>query len=448
MIAAAQLVAAEGSLRVVCTDLEAASQRHAAAHRRLTTSFEGLPSVWTSPVATTVGRQAEGALQRVAPVSPGLGEAADAVRVLSTTARQLAVELQRYEAAEAAAGRELTDLRWRLSSADPTDVVALETIRAHEQQAQQRQRRATEGIQACTQQWQAACRRASARIGQVDSRLLGVAHDGGLLLTAQQAPGAQAGSSWWQELRDFLFGDVLSFWNGGGERYPVGATSAAAIRMARMSVWARSGAPAIAFPTLANGGLGGLLARIPGLGWVTHPVTQRILTRAGFLGGLFTGVTGGIDVWNHGNPITAFQTEGAGYTSDVGRTVFGFGTAGVATFAIVGLAAPPVLVAVTIGAGVVWIGSEVVKHWDEITAWVGNAWDSTTAFVSDTWSAGTEFVGDAWNSATDTVSGAWDSATDTVSGAWDSATDTVSGAWDSATDTLSNAPLVGGLFGS
>ncbi len=443
MVTSNDLRAAADGLRATSTSLLAASDRLQAFHGDLGGTVPRIREAWTSDLATVVSTRADTLVHQLQPIGPSIGEASHSVSSLASEATSLAEELHRHERAEIEAGSDLAAAQRQRAATDPSDLPALRVIDQRERAALERQRAARAGQAACERSWDAACRRTASELQARSVPLRHLAAQGPLWVPLNGRAGAGGGT--WPQLRDFLFGDVLTFWGGGEDRAPIGAGLAGLIRMARMAGWAKNGGAATAFPTFANGGIGQFLSRAPGMGWLASPVTQTALTRLGFAGGLFTGVTGTWDLIQQGNPVTAFQDRGAGYTADLGRTAFGFGTAGLAGLALLGVAAPPVLVVATIGAGVVWLGSEIVDNWDTIVDWAGTAWDWTTDVASATW-AGARYLGNqAWDAATDVASGAWDAATDVATGAWDAATDVASSAWDGATsvantvtDTASN----------
>jgi hypothetical protein len=79
----------------------------------------------------------------------------------------------------------------------------------------------------------------------------------------------------------------------------------------------------------------------------------------------YSTISDGMAVYDHGNPISAFERDGAGYVADVAR--LGFSTSTTAF-----LVAPnPITGGVVIVTGVVWAGAEVVDHWDEIAEFWG-----------------------------------------------------------------------------
>lgn len=129
--------------------------------------------------------------------------------------------------------------------------------------------------------------------------------------------------------------------------------------------WAGAGTR---YPT---GGWGNPLSRAPGgLG---------MMRGLGVLGGAASTAAGAYNLYQQGNPIDAFEREGAGYVADVAETAF---SASTTAFLI---APNPVTGALAVGTGLVWAGAEVVDHWDEISDGASKAWDTVTD--GDTWAS-------------------------------------------------------------
>ncbi|MBC9227171.1 hypothetical protein GL325_12630 [Aeromicrobium sp. 636] len=90
----------------------------------------------------------------------------------------------------------------------------------------------------------------------------------------------------------------------------------------------------------------------------------------GIVGGVVSTGAGVANLVQQGNPIDAFEREGAGYVADVAETAFSASTTAF-------LVAPnPVTGALAVGSGLVWAGAEVVDHWDEISETASKAWDT------------------------------------------------------------------------
>lgn len=132
--------------------------------------------------------------------------------------------------------------------------------------------------------------------------------------------------------------------------------------------------------------------RLPTGGWAPMGNVLRgglAATRVlGVAGGVFSTGVGVHNLIQQGNPVDAFQREGAGYVADVAETAF---SASTTAFLI---APNPVTGALAVGSGLVWAGAEVVDHWDEISEGASKAWDTVTD-------------GDTWKSVGDTLT-FWD----------------------------------------
>lgn len=196
-------------------------------------------------------------------------------------------------------------------------------------------------------------------------------------------------------LAPFLFGDVANFWGGGEQGFPYGALGAGGLRVFRTQKWmravARLGASsdeaARLFPTFNTGlvgrGLTAVGSRVPvtsvanGARWLQTAGATRFFTRVGIVGGVVGTGLGAYDLIQQGNPIDAFEREGAGYVADVAQTAF---SASSTAFFV---APNPVTGALVIGTGVVWAGAEVVDHWDDIVEFGGDAVDAGEELVSD-----------------------------------------------------------------
>jgi uncharacterized protein YukE len=209
------------------------------------------------------------------------------------------------------------------------------------------------------------------------------------------------------DITDFLFGDIANFWGGGDDGFPVGSLGAALLRMSRV---ARGDLP------LFNTGfvgtrLASLLQGGPGvLGqagtWLASPGASTFFKWAGVTGGVVSTGVGLYDLYQQGNPIDAFQENGAGYVADVASTAF---SASSTAFL---LAPNPVTGALVLGTGAVWLGAEVVDNWDSITDWTSDTWDAGTDFVGDVGGAAVDLGGDALDLAGDLGGGALDLAGD------------------------------------
>lgn len=212
---------------------------------------------------------------------------------------------------------------------------------------------------------------------------------------AQQArdAGARALPDW---LAPFFLGDFANFWSGGEDGFPIGSLTAAQIRSYRTYRWLRAvqlGAdPAEAarlFPTFNTGLVGrrlaGGLSSIPWApasragAWLPTSAATAVFTKLNVVGGVVGTGLGAYDLVQQGNPLDAYQRQGAGYVADVASTAFSLSTTAFFLFP------SPFTGALVIASGAVWAGAEVVDHWDEITGWVSDSWDAAGDFSSDAW---------------------------------------------------------------
>lgn len=118
-------------------------------------------------------------------------------------------------------------------------------------------------------------------------------------------------------------------------------------------------------------------SRLPSAGW--GPFTQGgkitglgAMRGLGVVGGAFSTASGAYNLYQQGNPVDAFEREGAGYVADVAETAF---SASSTAFLI---APNPVTAALAVTTGVVWAGAEVVDNWDAISEGAGDALDTLT----------------------------------------------------------------------
>ncbi len=260
---------------------------------------------------------------------------------------------------------------------------------------------------------------------------------------ARAAEGADV-SDLARNVADFFAGDVFSFWHGAREGFPYGQAAAGGLRTWRVFAWLKGPAGA-EVPVFSNGAIGTRLATvlesIPStarLGaWLGKPDGGfRFFRRLGIAGAAFSTGVGAYDLWQQGNPVDAFEREGAGYVADVASTAFSAST-------LAFLVAPnPVTAGIVIVTGIVWIGAEIWDAWgDEISAWVGDRVDDLSTAAGAAWDAGSGAVADAWSATTDMASAGWDAAGDAAGAAWDAG----SGFVDGVGDALGGA--FGGLFG-
>ncbi len=208
------------------------------------------------------------------------------------------------------------------------------------------------------------------------------------------------------ELEDWIRG-ALGIWNGRiDERFPLGRWVFGNLWINRVVQRWRGAGPTIngtlRVPTIANGWLPRQLMRSGHFRWLSSPAVQTAGRRIS--GGLAMVSTIGDAkvVWDHGNPVEAFQNEGAGYVADVAR--LGFSGSTTAFF----VAPNPVTGGIVIVTGVVWVGAEVVDHWDEIAdTWKATyehlergaqvSYDSATMGLSVGW----DWTADRWDDVVD-----------------------------------------------
>lgn len=231
-----------------------------------------------------------------------------------------------------------------------------------------------------------------------------------------------------REVADFLAGDVLALWHGGREGFPYGQVAFGGMRTWRVLRWL-TGPGGAEVPVFSNGAIGtrlaGLLRSSPstaraGVWMLSERGGYRAFRGLGIVGAAASTGVGVYDLWQQGNPVDAFEREGAGYVADVAGTAFSAST-------LAFLVAPnPVTAGIVIATGIVWIGAEVWDAWgDEISHWVGDRVDELGAAASAAWDAGSDAVAGAWSVTTDAASAGWEAAGD----AWDAGSDFVTGAF-------------------
>lgn len=115
---------------------------------------------------------------------------------------------------------------------------------------------------------------------------------------------------------------------------------------------------------------------LPTGGWADplsrNPGGLGLMRGLGIAGGVYSTAAGVHNVVSQGNPIDAFEREGAGYVADVAETAF---SASTTAFLI---APNPVTGGLAVASGVVWAGAEVVDHWDDIEDFASNTWDTVS----------------------------------------------------------------------
>jgi hypothetical protein len=287
----------------------------------------------------------------------------------------------------------------------------------------------------------------AAELSETAVRALTLVHDGTddataiatiLDEVARLAEGADV-SDIARDLVDFVAGDVFALWSGGRDGFPYGQAAAGGLRTWRVFTWL-TGPAGAEVPVFSNGAIGTRLADVlrsyPSTArvgdWLRTPGAYRLFRGAGIAGAGVSTALGTYDLWQQGNPVDAFDREGAGYVADVAGTAFS-----ASTMALL-IAPNPVTAGIVIATGIVWIGAEVWDAWgDEISQWVGDRIDDLSTAASAAWDAGTEAVTEAWSVTTDVASTGWDVASSTASDVWDAGAgvvngvgDTLSGAWN------------------
>lgn len=232
-----------------------------------------------------------------------------------------------------------------------------------------------------------------------------------------------------RDVADFFAGDAFSFWHGARDGFPYGQVAAGGLRTWRVFRWL-TGPAGADVPVFSNGAIGARLANVlrsypstAGVGtWLQTPGAYRFFRGAGIAGAALSTGVGAYDLWQQGNPVDAFEREGAGYVADVASTAFSAST-------VAFLVAPnPVTAGVVIATGIVWIGAEVWDAWgDEISQWVGDRVGELGEAAGAAWDAGSEAAADAWTATTDIAGAGWDAGSDLVGGVGDAIGDVFGG---------------------
>ncbi|HEX5620625.1 MAG TPA: hypothetical protein VFX51_19555 [Solirubrobacteraceae bacterium] len=256
-------------------------------------------------------------------------------------------------------------------------------------------------------------------------------------------------------LGGYLNADLFNYWGGGpdGNTFPLGKLIKGGTFMYGTVQWLRAQSVAASwarvapsapgtfteltamnalarFPTFNNGLVGRGLARgmsalprLEGAGsWLSNASRATpIFRRLGIAGGVYSTVTDGYNLIQQGNPVDAFQRDGAGYVADVGRTAF---SASTTAFLI---APNPVTGGAVVVSGAVWAGAEIYQHREAIGHAIGTgadwAWDHSAAGVvwnnreeiGQALDSGVDMVGDGLSTVADTGGDLIDGAGDLVS---------------------------------
>jgi hypothetical protein len=181
----------------------------------------------------------------------------------------------------------------------------------------------------------------------------------------QLGGGDGPGDAWWQdptvrELRRAVFASARSYsvgkWVVAGRSAKTALEVSAHLKNAPL--WNNSGA--------ANR----LVKYAPRL----RPIVSSPLARGAsrFGGAALSGyatVRGVQNLIEQGDPVDAFRADPGSYASDVAGTVFN--ASSTAFF----IAPNPVTGTILVVSGVVYLGTEIWDHWDEISDFAGDAWD-------------------------------------------------------------------------
>lgn len=261
-------------------------------------------------------------------------------------------------------------------------------------------------------------------------------------------------------LGQLLFAEVGNFWADRYAGLGLFGAGLAGGKMFKALKWGLAGGDLTRYPVFNNGLLGrgttGALnygsRYIPSLAgpakWLggqkgmtsTMASATTVFRGLGIAGGVASTALDSYNLIEQGNPVDAFEREGAGYVADVARTGFSASSTALllapAGAAIAGVAVAPVLVGAVVVTGAIWLGAEAWEEWgDEISEFAGDAWDTTTEAVGDAWDTTTEAVGDAWDTSTEWASDTWDTTTETVGDAWDTSTEWAGNTLEDAGET-------------
>ena len=248
----------------------------------------------------------------------------------------------------------------------------------------------------------------------------------------------------WDEIEDWVRG-ALGIWNGRvDETFPLGRWVFGSLYVNRVVQFGRGRGP---LPTIANGWAARQLANTSYFRWLSNPAVQAVGRRVSLGLAVVSTIGDAKVVWDHGNPIDAFEREGAGYVADVARLGF---SASTTAFLI---APNPITGGIVIVTGVIWAGAEVVDHWDDITEFWGDVsgdfergagwvYDESSAALGAGWDWTTDNWNDAMNWTEDRFHEAQDWANDRVDdivGIGESGLDQLNRAVDWGSDRLDDA---------
>jgi hypothetical protein len=225
----------------------------------------------------------------------------------------------------------------------------------------------------------------------------------------------------WGEIEDWLRG-ALGVWNGSqDDTFPIGRWVAGLLYVNRVAGFLRADR---AVPTVANGWVMRRLADTRYVRWLNNPFVQTVGRRVSIGLGFYSTISDAIVVYEHGNPIDAFEQEKAGYVADMARLGFSASTTAF-------LVAPnPITGGVVIATGVVWAGAEVVDHWDEITEFWGETYADIEAATEWVYDQSAGVVADGWNWTAGEVGDATDRIENRLGDGYDWAADQVNAIQD------------------
>ncbi len=227
-----------------------------------------------------------------------------------------------------------------------------------------------------------------------------------LLVEGFRPPTPGGGAFTTTDWEDWVRG-ALGIWNGrADETFPLGRWVFGDLWINRVAQYLRGTNPIVNgtlhVPSVANGWAPRQLTKTGHFRWISNPAVQAAGKRLSFGFAVVSTIGDAKVVWDHGNPVEAFKSEGAGYVADLARLGFSGSTAAF-------LVAPnPIAGGAVIVTGLVWAGAEVVDHWDEIT---------------ETWNAAYEEYARGAEALYETVSGSLSAGWEWTSGRWDDVAD-------------------------
>jgi len=200
-----------------------------------------------------------------------------------------------------------------------------------------------------------------------------------------------------KEIIDNLLRGYHDVWDGNHDQtMPFGQFFMGAKTLWNRASWLAAGAGDV--PSVLDGKVGQWAIRVAP--WLDSPVVGGVATTLGVAGGLYQGVKGTIGLVEAGNPVDAFQRDGAKYVAKVASTALGYSSAAF-------VACPnPVTAGAVLVSGSVWLGAEAWEHAGQISQGV-----VTAAHAVDTaWDSSVDAVGSALtatSSALDDLTGGW-----------------------------------------